>query len=153
RESNGATVVKLVDFGIGKKLQTDIKARNVTQEGMVVGSPDYMPPEQLRGEDVDHRVDIYAAGVVLYELTTGTVPFDANTLPELFIAIRTKEVRPPSRIRNDCPPELEQVIMRAMARDPAHRFQSALEMEQALEAVQRAAGLSHDALRRFSKPP
>jgi eukaryotic-like serine/threonine-protein kinase len=152
-ESNGQTVVKLVDFGIGKSVNADIKNRNVTQEGMVVGSPDYMPPEQLRGEDVDHRVDVYAAGVVLYELTTGSVPFDAGTLPELFIAILTKDVRPPSRLRHDCPPELEQVILRAMARDPQQRYQSAAEMEQALDQAQRAAGLSRDTLHRFSKPP
>src|SRR5262249_53910112 len=62
-ESSGQTVVKLVDFGIGKSVSADIRTRNVTQEGMVVGSPDYMPPEQLKGEVVDYRVDIYAAGV------------------------------------------------------------------------------------------
>jgi serine/threonine-protein kinase len=153
RESSGQTVVKLVDFGIGKSVRADISARNVTQEGMVVGSPDYMPPEQLKGDNVDHRVDIYAAGVVLYEMTTGTVPFNADTLTELFVAILRDALPPPSRLRSDCPPSLEAVIVRAMDREAGNRWESASAMERALEDAQRNSGISFDGLRRLSEPP
>jgi serine/threonine protein kinase len=153
RESSGQVVVKLVDFGIGKAISTDIRARNVTQEGMVVGSPDYMPPEQLKGENVDHRVDIYATGVVLYEAVTGRVPFNAGSLTELFVAILRDPVSPPRTHRPDCPPELESVIQRAMARDAGQRFQSANEMGKALETIARDCGLGADGLSRYSRPP
>ncbi len=153
RESSGETVVKLVDFGIGKSIHADISARNVTQEGMVVGSPDYMPPEQLKGDNVDARVDIYAAGIVLYEMTTGTVPFNADTLTELFVAILRDPLPPPSSVRGDCPADLEQVILRATDREASKRYQTAAEMQRALENAQRASGVSHDGLRRLSGPP
>jgi serine/threonine-protein kinase len=153
RESSGETVVKLVDFGIGKSIHADISTRNVTQEGMVVGSPDYMPPEQLKGDNVDARVDVYAAGVVLYEMTTGSVPFNAGTLTELFVAILRDPITPPSRLRNDCPADLEQVILRATEREADLRYQTAAEMQRALENAQRASGVSHDGLRKLSQPP
>ena len=154
RESSGQTVVKLVDFGIGKSMTTDIRARNVTQEGMVVGSPDYMPPEQLRGDEVDHRVDIYAAGVVLYELIAGRMPFNATTLTELFVAILRDPITPPSQLRADCPPELQAVILRSLSRDANERFQSAREMGAALVEVQRNCGMrAGDLGARYSAPP
>jgi serine/threonine-protein kinase len=146
RESSGQTVVKLVDFGIGKSVAADIKARNVTQEGMVVGSPDYMPPEQLRGEAVDHRVDIYAAGVVLYELITGRMPFNATSLTELFVAILRDPIEPVLKSRSDCPTELEAIILKAMSREAADRYQSANEMRQALIDLQRTHRLSSGSL-------
>jgi tRNA A-37 threonylcarbamoyl transferase component Bud32 len=155
RESTGQTVVKLVDFGIGKSIQADIRERNVTREGAVVGSPDYMPPEQLRGEAVDHRADLYAMGVVLYEAVTGRVPFNAESLTELFVAILRDPVAPPRQYRPDCPPELEAVIMRALSREAGQRYASAADMERALELVQRSCVLPTGAgtLERLSQPP
>lgn len=150
RESTGDTVVKLVDFGISKSVDADIKNRNVTQEGMVVGSPDYMPPEQLKGDAIDHRVDIYAAGVVLYEMITGRVPFDARNMTELFVAILRDPLEPPSTVRSDCPKALEQVILRALERDAGSRFASAAEMEAALRKAQDVSGVSGDGLQRLS---
>jgi serine/threonine-protein kinase len=135
REQGGNLLLKLVDFGIGKSVTSDIRLRNVTQEGMVVGSPDYMPPEQLRGEEVDHRVDLYATGVVLYELVTGRVPFHAESLTELFVAILRDPVKPASSIRTDCPEELSRVIERALSREARERYQSAQQMERALAAI------------------
>lgn len=153
RESSGQSVVKLVDFGIGKNVAADIRGRNVTQEGMVVGSPDYMPPEQLKGEEVDARVDVYAAGVVLYEAVTSRVPFNAGSLTELFVAILRDPVSAPRIHRPDCPVELERLILRAMSREAGERFQNAAEMRKALEAVQRNCGLGNDELSRYSQPP
>jgi serine/threonine-protein kinase len=113
---------------------------------MVVGSPDYMPPEQLRGEAVDHRVDIYAAGVVLYELITGRMPFNATSLTELFVAILRDPIEPVLTSRSDCPPELEAIIVKAMSREAADRYQSANEMRQALIDLQRTHRLSSGTL-------
>lgn len=152
RESSGHSIIKLVDFGIGKSIVADISTRAVTQDGMVVGSPDYMPPEQLRGGPVDHRVDIYAVGVVLYELVAGRMPFDAETLTELFVAILRDPVKPPRDLRRDCPVELERVIMRALSRDADQRFQSAAEMERALAEVPGVGVASDEQLRRYSEP-
>lgn len=141
-EAGGRMLVKLVDFGIGKTMVADLRSRAVTLEGMVVGSPDYMPPEQLKGEAVDHRADLYATGVVLYEMITGQVPFDAASLTELFVAILRDPLVPPRTLRPDCPVELEGIILRAMSRAAADRFGSAAEMELALEALQREQTLA-----------
>ena len=153
RESSGHMLVKLVDFGIGKSLAADMSARTVTQEGVVIGSPDYMSPEALRGEEVDLRADIYAAGVVLYEMVTGRVPFDARSMTELFVAILRDPVPPVRNRRPQCPVQLERVIEKAMHRDSAERYRSASEMREALERVRRACGYSSDVLTRFSLQP
>lgn len=153
RESSGHMLVKLVDFGIGKSLTADISSRSVTQEGVVIGSPDYMSPEALRGEEVDLRADIYAAGVVLYEMITGRVPFDAGSMTELFVAILRDPVPPVRQRRPECPVQLERVIEKAMQRDSAERYRSASEMREVLERVRRACGYSSDVLTRFSVQP
>lgn len=145
RERNGDAVLKLVDFGISKRVTRDITERNVTMEGTVVGSPDYMPPEQLRGGEVDYRADIYATGVVLYEAVTGRMPFDAPSMTELLAAILRDPVTSPREFRPDCPPELERVILRAMSRNRADRFESATEMERALAQIVVACNLPEGA--------
>jgi serine/threonine-protein kinase len=153
RESSGHMLVKLVDFGIGKSLAADMSSRSVTQEGAVIGSPDYMSPEALRGEEVDLRADIYAAGVVLYEMVTGSVPFDASSMTELFVAILRDPVTPVRKRRPECPVQLERAIQKAMHRVSAERYRSASEMREALERVRRACGYSSDVLTRFSLQP
>jgi serine/threonine-protein kinase len=135
RERNGEYLLKLVDFGISKRVTRDISERNVTVEGTVVGSPDYMPPEQLRAGDVDFRADIYATGVVLYEALTGRMPFDAPSLTELLAAILRDPIVAPTNLRADCPPELERIVLRAMSRNCGDRFESANEMANALSQV------------------
>lgn len=134
RDRSGEVVVKLVDFGISKSLvHSD---REVTAEGIIVGSPDYMPPEQLRGDPVDVRTDTYAVGVLLYEALTRQTPFDASNIPDLVASILRDPVKPPSQLRFDCPPELERVVLKAMSRDPAQRYQTADELSRALAALQ-----------------
>jgi len=134
-ERDGEHLLKLVDFGISKHVTRDITERSVTAEGAMIGSPDYMPPEQLRGTDIDHRADIYAAGVVLYEAVTGRMPFDAASLTDLMAAILRDPVMPPSTLRVDCPPALSRVIQRAMSRNRVDRFGSAEEMSTALSQI------------------
>ena len=132
--------VKIVDFGIAK--MSDIETpgepgRKLTKTGMIFGTPEYMSPEQAHGHELDHRVDIYALGVILYEMVTGRVPFMGDS----FMGVLTKHMfDPPTPIEDVsadviCPPELDAVIFRALAKDRDQRFQTMREFELALEAA------------------
>ena len=125
-DRQGRDYVKVVDFGISKSLGGDnVESVRLTETGMVLGTPLYMSPEQARGdEDVDYRIDIYALGVIMYEMATGEVPFrGANSLN---VISRVLNVEPP--LPRDVQPELsedlEAVIVRAMAKDREERYQS-----------------------------
>lgn len=132
--------VKVLDFGIAK-LKPELSSNSPeTQAGAILGTPHYMSPEQARGQPVDHRSDLYSAGVILFECATGRRLFDATALYELLHLHITGAPPIPSSLRPEIPPTLDAVIARALAKDPAHRFQTALEMRQALDAV--AQGLS-----------
>ncbi|MEZ0312626.1 MAG: serine/threonine protein kinase [Myxococcota bacterium] len=124
-------VVKLTDFGIARAA-----AQAKTTGGVVRGKYRYMPPEQLRGETVDQRADIYAMGVVLYELASGKHPFpgQANELA-LMRAVQENEPVPLRRARLDLPAELEAVCTRALAKEPGDRYTSAREMADALAQI------------------
>jgi serine/threonine-protein kinase len=145
RTLEGDIVVKLVDFGISKVVRANIDERTLTREGSMLGSPDYMSPEQLRGQNVDLRTDIYSVGVLLYEGITGSTPFDADNLSDLMAAVLRDPVVPPRELRPDCSAELEALILKAMARDPDARFESAAEMARELELVRGSMRLSASA--------
>ncbi|MDW8363692.1 MAG: serine/threonine-protein kinase, partial [Myxococcales bacterium] len=114
-------VPKLLDFGISKSLGQSQDHR-LTRTGSVLGTPYYMAPEQAAGRrDIDHRVDVYALGAILYEALTGRVPFDADNYNALLIAILTKDVTPVSAFRPDLPPAISDVVARAMSRDVSLR--------------------------------
>lgn len=128
--------VKVLDFGISKIRQAGSK---LTQTGMVIGTPHYMSPEQARGDsNLDHRSDIYTVGVMLYEALTGRLPLQADNPTGVLVKILTEEPPPPSAVNPAIPPAVEQVILRAMAKDPNARFASCRELAQAL---QRATGI------------
>jgi serine/threonine-protein kinase len=139
-------VVKLLDFGVSKIVRQDGDGLHLTQTGAVVGTPSYMSPEQARGaRDADHRIDIYAAGLLLYEALTGERPFQADNYNALMFLLFTNEPTPPREHCPDLPVELEAVILRALAREPDDRFATALEFLEALapfapEAVNEALG-------------
>src|SRR5690606_19543987 len=105
-----------------------------TSTGSLLGTPHYMSPEQALGQTVDARSDLYAMGVILYETLTGRRPFDAPTLYELLRQQVELDPPPPSTLRPDLPPALQTVIAKALAKNPALRFQSATEFAQALES-------------------
>ena len=131
-------IVKLMDFGLAK----DRNNPRMTELGAVVGSLFYISPEQARGlASVDHRADIYSFGSVLYEMTTGERPFTYKTSFDLLQAAVNEDPEPPSTIAPDIPPALEAVILRAMSKDPADRFQSARELRRTIEAIVRNPGL------------
>jgi serine/threonine protein kinase len=120
--------VKVVDFGISKSLHTgegEGSTPRLTQTGMVLGTPLYMSPEQARGEeDLDQRIDVYALGVILYEMVTGTVPFQGTNSLSIIARVINEEPRPPRELRTGLSPELEAVILHAMAKDRDQRYAS-----------------------------
>jgi serine/threonine-protein kinase len=125
-------VAKLLDFGLVKPVAESPPAR-LTQEGMISGTPLYMSPEQARGlDDLDARSDIYSLGAVGYALLTGRPPFDAASSIEVMIAHVRDEAARPSVYQPDLPADLEQVILRCLAKKPEDRFQDVDSLEQAL---------------------
>jgi serine/threonine-protein kinase len=135
-ESAGEDFVKLLDFGISK-VRGELSTSNLTQTGAVLGTPRYMAPEQAAGRrDVDHRADLWAAGVILYRALTGRLPFDAENYNALLAAILMQSPPPPRQLRPDLPPPLEAVILTALAREPDRRFASAEQFRQALQPWQ-----------------
>ncbi|RYZ07202.1 MAG: serine/threonine protein kinase [Myxococcales bacterium] len=137
-----ADFVKLLDFGISKfnQLSGD-SSFSMTRTGAVMGTPYYMAPEQAKGaRDLDHRVDLYAAGVILYEAITGEVPFNADTFNELLFKIVLETARPVEQVVPGLDPNFAAIVNKSMAREPAHRFQSAREFQQSLEQWAAGAG-------------
>ena len=135
-EGNATDIVKVCDFGIAKMAtaaveQSRLFAPHLTTEGLVVGTPDYMSPEQARGEGVDGRSDLYSMGVVLYHLLSGRPPFIADTPVGIAIQHVSEPPHPPSRHRA-VNPVLESICLRAMNKRPEDRFQTAREMRRAI---------------------
>ncbi len=125
--------VKVLDFGISKMNIDDDEGLKLTKTGVMLGTPYYMSPEQARGmKVVDRRVDIYAIGVILYEALSGELPHRAENYHALLLQILAKEPTPLAERAPGVPPELADVVHRAMAKNPAERFQSARSMQLAL---------------------
>ena len=129
--------VKVTDFGIARA-----GTSQMTETGSIVGTAQYLSPEQARGGEVDPRSDLYSLGVVLYELLTGKTPFDGDTPVEIAMKHLSNAPKPPSKLRPEVPPELDKVVLRALAKNPDERYQSADEMEADLERVARGAPVS-----------
>jgi serine/threonine-protein kinase len=124
-------VTKVIDLGIGKSSQQDW----LTATGVTMGTPGYMSPEQTRGARVDARTDVYAMGVVLFELLTLERYLPGRDIPLLLAATLKGAYRPPSSIRADVPPELDAIVERAVAIDPERRFGTAREMAGAIRSI------------------
>ncbi len=136
RRGDGREQVKVLDFGIAKFRTLAQQETALTRTGTTMGTPHYMAPEQFHAtKDVDPRADIYAAGVILYEMLTGRTPFQADTYESLIIQAATATPAPPSNLRPGLPPALDQVVMRAMARDVGARFGTMGELERALASL------------------
>jgi serine/threonine-protein kinase len=137
----------LMDFGLARVLARTVR---ITRSGAMLGTPQYMSPEQGRGERVDGRSDLYALGVMLYEMATGRVPYDGKTPVEV-ISQHIHEPVPPPRQRNPAlPPAVEAVILKALAKRPDDRFQTAGAL---VEALREALVAGRPAPARPPEPP
>jgi serine/threonine protein kinase len=121
-------LVKLIDFGIAKAAGRATQ----TQAGVIKGKLGYMSPEQIMGRPIDHRSDIFATSGVLHEALTGEKLFSGNNDIEIIDKVRQADVPPPSSLASHVPPQLDQIVLRGLARDPNDRYQTAGEMQEAL---------------------
>jgi serine/threonine protein kinase len=118
-------IAKILDFGISKLTEEGGAGRSLTKTGHTVGTPEYMSMEQMTGDpDVDGRADVYSFGVLLYRAFTGVSPFSGETFAAIAVKVATSSPVPPRELRPDLPPALEQVVLKAMARNREHRYPS-----------------------------
>src|SRR5712692_2208797 len=126
---------KVMDFGLAKIIQDDGRLESeastrslLTESGMIVGTVPYMSPEQVRGEELDTRSDIFSFGAVLYEMVTGRRPFSADSAAATFSAILTRAALPLARYSPEAPAELERIVAKALAKDREERYQTARDL-------------------------
>jgi serine/threonine protein kinase len=130
RRDTGEDFIKIVDFGIAKMSDMEtgraLPGKKITKSGMIFGTPEYMSPEQAAGKALDHRVDVYALGIIMYELMTGRVPFMGDTFMGILTQHMFEQALPMRAAYPACttPPEVEQMIMRSIAKNPDERPQT-----------------------------
>ncbi len=150
---------KLLDFGLAKQsggtqadteMPTASAQEQLTKTGKMMGTVAYMSPEQARGKELDARTDIFSFGVVLYEMTTGSLPFGGQTTVEMLEAIFIQEPAAPVRLNPKVPAKLEEIIAKALEKDRNVRYQSAAEMRTDLQRLKRDTSVPRVSLRRSS---
>ena len=125
--------VRIMDFGIARSL----KAKGITGAGVMIGTPEYMSPEQVEGKETDQRSDIYSLGVILYEMVTGRVPFEGDTPFTIGVKHKSEVPRDPRELNAQIPEELNQVILRCMEKDKDKRYQTAEELNSELTKIEK----------------
>ena len=145
RGRDGSDVVKVVDFGIAKAVGGDEAGQKVTKTGLVVGTPEFMSPEQLAGDKVDGRSDLYALALVFFQTLTGRLPFTAETVQEIMIKRLTDEPATLAAARPDLafPDGLQPVLDSALTRSPAERYQTVGKFADDVKSVTGATGSRH----------
>jgi serine/threonine-protein kinase len=131
--------LKVTDFGIARS-----GASQMTEVGSIIGTAQYLSPEQAQGSPVDQRSDVYSVGIVLYEMLTGKVPFTGDTPLEIAMKHLSEVPVPPSELRDDVPEDLDAVVLRALAKDPEDRYQTAEEMNADLARIQRGLSVASE---------
>jgi serine/threonine-protein kinase len=143
RRNDGADFVKVLDFGIAKGPGTP-DSKRLTKAGSIIGTPEYMSPEQASSNVIDQRSDVYAFGVLAYETLTGRLPFDGDTPLATLMKHQSDAPVPPRKLRPELPPEVEQIVLRALVKRPEGRQQS---MEELSLELSRLAGAEAEVLR------
>jgi serine/threonine protein kinase/Tfp pilus assembly protein PilF len=153
--------IKVLDFGLAKLAGTEggpgatqapTMESPISSIGQVVGTIPYMSPEQLRGEPTDARTDLFALGILVYELATGSRPFTGASAMEISSAILRDPPPPPISVRSDMPPDLDRIIGRCLAKDPERRVQTAKDVRNELELVRRIVGPAGTSPARRERP-
>lgn len=124
---------KLTDFGVARVVDPDAQPGEATQTGAMVGTPAYMSPEQIQGQAIDHRTDIFSAGIIFYQFLTGQKPFEGTQWALAKKIVQDDPVKPSSIVQ--VPPEIDRVVARALAKEPDHRYQTAGSFAAALKRI------------------
>jgi serine/threonine-protein kinase len=151
RNPDGSERAIVMDFGLAKERQVSAEIKKLTATGIVLGTPEFMSPEQLRGKPLDPRTDVYSLGLMTYEMLTGTLPFIGRTQQEIMIARLRSEPTPIRAARPDLnfPAAVERVMLKSMEREPADRYQSAPEFATALADAAKSGGTASGVLDRI----
>jgi eukaryotic-like serine/threonine-protein kinase len=123
--------IKIIDFGLARTAHME----GMTATGLIMGTPEYMAPEQVSGQKIDERADIYSLGIILYEIFTGRVPFTGDSAIAVGFMQLKEEPVSPSHLNPGLPPEIEKVICKALQKDPIHRYRTMTELKRELEAA------------------
>jgi eukaryotic-like serine/threonine-protein kinase len=137
RRPDGVEFAVVMDFGLAKERKAEGELQKLTATGIILGTPEFMSPEQLRGKTLDARTDIYSLGLLVYEMLTGKLPFQGRTQQEMMIARLRSDPIPLRRMRPELnlPESVERVLVKAMQRDPEDRYQTTLEFADAFAAA------------------
>lgn len=124
---------RIMDFGIARSLS----AKGITGAGVMIGTPEYMSPEQVEGKEVDQRSDLYSLGIILYEMVTGRVPFEGDTPFTIGVKHKSEIPKNPKKINPNIPEDLSSVILKCLEKDKAKRYQTAVEVHSELEKIEK----------------
>jgi serine/threonine-protein kinase len=131
-EDGGIDKAVVMDFGLAKERRADPAIQKLTATGIILGTPEFMSPEQIRGKPLDARSDIYALGIVAFEMFTGKLPFQGRNAQEMMIARLRGAATPVRQVRADLPPQLEKALAKSLATNPEDRYATTLEFADAL---------------------
>ena len=132
RSGDGREQAVIMDFGLAKESKADPVLSKLTATGIILGTPEFMSPEQIRGRDLDARSDVYALGIVAFEMFTGRLPFDGRTPQEMMLTRLRGKPLPLRRVKPDLPEKLEAVLMKSLATEPEERYANAQDFGRAL---------------------
>ncbi len=135
RRPDGTEYAVVMDFGLAKERKAGGELQKLTATGIILGTPEFMSPEQLRGKPLDPRTDIYSLALMTYEMLTGKLPFEGKNQQEMMIARLRSDPIPARNRRPELPEQVDRVLLKAMARAPEDRYQSAPEFAQALRVA------------------
>jgi len=139
-DDGGVERAVVMDFGLAKERRADPAIAKLTATGIILGTPEFMSPEQIRGKPLDARSDIYALGIVAFEMFTGKLPFQGRNAQEMMIARLRSQPVPIRSLRSDVPDAVEKALSKALQTSPDDRFATAIEFAEALTSTQESSG-------------